>query len=296
MNLKQFLLLLIPSALWGSSFMFMHHLSPVFGPVLTATIRIIVASIALLIFLQIQNESMDWKKNYKLYALIGVMNSAIPFSLYAYAALYIPSSLSVIINSTSPMFGAMFGIFILKDKMSLKTAIGLLLGTIGVGFVSSDILATNSLELVLSILACIIAALLYGLSGALVKKSALHINPKQLTTGTLSFAGLFLFILVAILSVMNGLPVIESNNLTMDILLIILFGIICTSIPYIVYYKLLQEVGPVNALMVTYLMPIFGIIWGIIGGEIITVYMMVGLLIILSGIYVVNYQKKEEKL
>jgi len=293
MTIRQFLLLLIPSALWGSSFIFMHHLSPVFGPMLTATIRILVASIFLISLFFVQGYKVHWKRDYRLFFIIGITNSAVPFSLYAYAALYIPSSLSVIINSTSPIFGAIFGLMLLKDKLSKMKVIGLFMGTIGVGLVSSDILAQNSLELYLSITACVLAALLYGLSGAIVKKYALHIEPKQLTVGSLSFAGVGLFILFVVLSFAGQTPQIVSQNIAVDIFMIIAFGILCTSIPYIVYYKLIQEIGPVKALTVTYLMPAFGLLWGIIFGEIITPIMIVGLLVILLGIYVLSYKKKE---
>lgn len=293
MTVKQFLLLLIPSALWGSSFIFMHHLSPVFGPTLTATIRIIIASIFLISLFAIQGYKVHWKRDYKLFIIIGITNSAIPFSLYAFAALYIPSSLSVIINSTSPMFGAIFGLLLLQDRLKPTMIAGLLLGTLGVGLVSSDILAQNSLELYLSIMACVFAALLYGLSGAIVKKYALHIEPKQLTVGSLTVAGIGLSVLYFVLLLTGNTPEIVSENIVIDVLLILAFGILCTSIPYIVYYKLIQEIGPVKALTVTYLMPAFGLLWGIIFGEKIKVLMVIGLVVILIGIYILSYKKKE---
>ena len=296
MTVKQFLLLLIPSALWGSSFIFMHHLSPVFGPILTTTIRIIIGATFLVTLFAIQKYKIHWKRDYKLFMIIGISNSAVPFVLYSYAALYIPSSLSVIINSTSPMFGAVFGLLLLRDKISVMKVVGLLLGTVGVGFVSSEILATQSIELVLSIVACVTAALLYGLSGAIVKKHALHIEPRQLTAGSLTFAAIGMLITYSILSIAGKNPEIVSENLLLDIGLIIAFGVLCTSIPYIVYYKLLQEVGPVKALMVTYLMPVFGLMWGLIFGEVIKVLMIIGLFIILAGIYAISYKKKELQL
>ena len=172
MTLKQFLLLLVPSALWGSSFIFMKELSPIFGPLLTSTLRIVFASLFLFILYYFQNYKVNFKRDWKLFFIIGLGNSAVPFVLYAYAALYIPSSLSVIINSTSPMFGAIFGFMLLGDKLSLSKIIGISLGTLGVGLISSLVFAENSLELYLSIFACLGAALLYGLSGAYVKMKA----------------------------------------------------------------------------------------------------------------------------
>ena len=293
MSLKQFLLLLIPSALWGSSFIFMKELAPIFGPVLTATLRIIAASLFLIILFLVQGYKVHWKRDWKLFMIIGLGNSAIPFSLYAYAALFIPSSLSVILNSTSPMFGVLFGLIMLGSRISWNKLVGVLLGTVGVGFVSSIAFSENSIEVYLSVLACIGAALLYGWSGAYVKKYAQHIEAKQLTVGSLTFAGGFLIIVSIVMMILNVNGEVITDNLFRNLGLVVLFGILCTSIPYIVYYKLLQEVGPTKALMVTYLMPIFGLIWSMLYGESIVLTTILGLIIILGGIYLLSMEKEK---
>lgn len=294
MNSKQFLLLLIPSALWGSSFIFMKELAPIFGPILTSTLRILFASLFLIVLFTIQKYPMKFKEHWKHYLIIGIGNSAIPFSLYAYAALYIPSNLSVILNSTSPMFGALFGFLLLQDRLSFKKIIGVMLGTIGVGVVSSLAFYENSLLFILSILACLGAALLYGLSGAYVKKYASEIEPKQITVGSLTFASIGLIFLSLILYIGKYAPAVQSEFLLLDLGKVLMFGILCTSIPYIVYYKLLQEIGPVKALTVTYLMPIFGIIWSVLYGESVSMNAIIGLIIILSGIRVLSLEKSTE--
>ena len=293
MSLKQFLLLLIPSALWGSSFIFMKELAPIFGPVLTATLRIIAASLFLIILFLVQGYKVHWKRDWKLFMIIGLGNSAIPFSLYAYAALFIPSSLSVILNSTSPMFGVLFGLIMLGSRISWNKLVGVLLGTVGEGFVSSIAFSENSIEVYLSVLACIGAALLYGWSGAYVKKYAQHIEAKQLTVGSLTFAGGFLIIVSIVMMILNVNGEVITDNLFRNLGLVVLFGILCTSIPYIVYYKLLQEVGPTKALMVTYLMPIFGLIWSMLYGESIVLTTILGLIIILGGIYLLSMEKEK---
>lgn len=291
MTFKQFLLLLIPSALWGSSFIFMKELAPIYGPVLTSALRILFASLFLIVLFAIQKYKVEWKREWKLFVIIGLGNSALPFVLYSYAALYIPSSLSVILNSTSPMFGALFGYLLLKDKLTWNKYVGVILGSTGVAIVASIVTVEGTTEMYLSIASCLGAALLYGLSGAYVKKYALHIEPKQLTVGSLTTAGVFLLILYGILGIFKLNPEIMSSNIGLDLLLIVVFGIMCTSIPYIVYYKLLQEIGPVKALAVTYLMPIFGIIWSLIYGEAFALQSVIGLFVILLGIYVLSLKK-----
>ena len=173
MSLKQFSLLLLISAIWGGSFIFMKELSPVFGPILTSSFRLLSASIFLFIVYFFQGYQINWKKNYKMFLILGIGNSAVPFTLYAYAALYISPSISVILNSTAPMFGAMFVYLIVKESLSYKQISGLVLGTLGVGVVSSVTFLEGSNEVYLSVIACVVAALLYGLSGVITKKYAL---------------------------------------------------------------------------------------------------------------------------
>lgn len=291
MTKKQFFLLLIPSLLWGSSFIFMRHLSPVFGPIPTTTIRVIVAAFALFIFITLKGEKIPFKENILLFVVIGLLNSAVPFTLYAFAALHIPSSLSVILNSTAPMFGAVFGVLLLRERVSLLTIIGIFLGTIGVGLVSSEILLESELVQILSILACVLAAAFYGLTGTLIRKYSKGLKPTHLTAGSLVFAALGMIVVNIVLALFGINPTINSTNMLLDIGIIIVFGIFCTSIPYIVYYRLVQEVGPVKALMVTYLMPVFGILFGLLDGDNITILMILGFVVIVTGIYSISYRK-----
>lgn len=285
MTLRQFLLLLFISAIWGASFIFMVVLSPVFGPVITSSFRLLSASAFLFIIYRFQNYKINWKKNYKLFIILGIGNSAIPFTLYAYAALYLPASISVILNSTAPMFGAIFGYIIIKESLSYKKIIGLALGTLGVGVISSITFIDGTLESYISVIACILAASLYGISGVITKKYAFDIEAKELTFGSITIAGIVLlpFIIFS--------PI--SGTVTLSLIgVLIVFGVLCTAIAYLVYYLLIKELGAVKALTVTYLMPVFGIFWAYIYlDEEISVLVYVGLLIILLGIYLVSSRK-----
>jgi len=286
MALKQFLLLLFISAIWGASFIFMKVLSPVFGPVLSASLRMLVAALALFILFKIQNYKVHWKRDYKLFFIIGLGNAAVPFILYSYAALYIPASLSVILNSTSPMFGAIFGFLLIGDKLNPSKIVGLIVGTLGVIIVSSFSFSNSSFEVYISIIACVLAATMYGVTGAIVKKYAQHIEPKALTLGGMLISGLAI-LPFAVISPVTG--VITLNVL----LLLIAFGVFSTAIPYVIYFKVLKEIGPVKALTTTYLMPVFGIIWAIlILNEKLELNSVLGLIVILIGIYLISKKKK----
>ena len=110
MNKTQAALLVLISAIWGGSFIFMRVLSPIYGPVYTSSLRLLSASFFLYSYYLIKHIKVEWKSNIKWFLIIGLLNSAIPFTLYAFAALYLPANLSVILNSTSPMFGLLFGV------------------------------------------------------------------------------------------------------------------------------------------------------------------------------------------
>jgi len=282
MSLKHFLLLLLISAIWGGSFIFMKELSPVFGPILTASFRLLSASVFLFIIYYFQGYKINWKKNYKLFLILGIGNSAIPFSLYAYASLFISPSTSVILNSTAPMFGAIFGYLIVKESFSFKKIFGLVFGTIGVGVITSLTYVDGTLELYLAIISCIIAASFYGLSGVIAKRYASHIETKELTLGSITFAGIVLLPLVVFSPVTGTI----TFNL---VLMIIVFGILCTAIAYLIYYYLLKEIGAVKALTVTYLMPAFGIFWSyIFYSEKLSYNTVLGLALISIGIFLVS--------
>lgn len=288
MTVKQTLLLILISAIWGSSFIFMKVLVPTFGIAMTSSFRLLSASLFLLLIFTFQKYKVNWKKNYFIFFVIGIGNSAIPFFLYGFAAQYIDASISVILNSTAPMFGAIFSYLIVKEKLGYKKIFGLIIGFIGVGIISSVSFGESTSEVTLSILACVTAASFYGLSGVVTKKYAMHIEAKELTAGSLLFAGVSLIPFIIVF------PIREVVTIQVG-LLMIFFGILCTAIAYLIYYYLIKQVGAVKALTVTYLMPVFGILWSFIFlHEKITSSVILGLLVILIGIHFVNSGKKRD--
>lgn len=275
------ILLFVLSAIWGGSFIFMRVLSPVFGASGTACLRLLIAAAFLLIYFTLTGYRIQWKRDWKFLMIIGITNSAIPFFNYAYAALYIPAGLSVIVNTMSPMFGALFAAWILKEKLTIEKGIGLLLGAVGVFFITGSKAVTPNLESYLAIAACLVATICYGLSGVLIKKYGQKVEAKALAGGSQLFAGLALLPFLAASGTQQPLSV----NI---VLLVIVFGILCSAIAYLIYYYLLKEMGPTKALSVTFLMPLFGIFWGwLILGEVVYPSMLLGAAVILSGTYLV---------
>ena len=283
MKITDLIKLIILAAIWGSSFIYMRILAPVLGAIPTANLRVLIAGIVLTLYLRAIKFDSNWKKNGLQYLLIGLLGSGIPFSLFSYAALNIPASYEVILNSTAPMFGALFAWIWLGEKMTLLKIVGLVLAAVGCGIVVNIGAANITRPFIFSVLACLLAAICYGLTGIYVKKCTKNLKPKAIAGGSQLMVGLMM-IPFSLLQKPN------LNHLTNPKILfcVLALALICSAIAYLLYYQLLADVGPTKALTVTFLMPIFGIFWGAIFlHEMITFQMICGTIIILIGTWLV---------
>ena len=276
------LLLLALSAIWGSSFIFMRYLAPLIGPVATADMRMFIAGLFLLLFFLAIRFKPEWRKNARHFLVIGLLNSAIPFLLYSIATLVLPASMEAIFNSLSPMFGAVFSALWLNETLSVRKIAGLLLGMGGVVLMSSLSALPWTPATVLAILGCLLAPACYGLAGVYIKKRASAIKPMAIAGGSQLLGGLALmpFLLVAPPS---------AGRITMPVvLLVVLFAVPCSALAYLIYYRLIADIGPTKALTVTFLIPVFAMAWGLLFlREQITLSMAGGAAIILVGTFLV---------
>jgi drug/metabolite transporter (DMT)-like permease len=291
MGITDILLLLGLSAIWGISFIFMRYLAPLIGPVATADMRMFLAGVVLALFFIAIRFKSDWRKNWRHFLVIGLVNSAIPFVLYSTAALYLPAAMEAIFNSMSPMFGAIFAALWLGEKLTLRKIAGLFLGIAGVVVMSSLGNLPVKLETHLAILACLLAPMCYGLAGVYIKKRASGVKPMAIAGGSQLLGGLALmpFLLLS--------PVNVSALSARVVLLIAVFALLCSAIAYVIYYRLIADVGPTKALTVTFLIPVFGMLWGVLLiGERVTVSMAAGALIILAGTFLVTATRRKAAL
>lgn len=277
MNSKNLIQLISLAAIWGGSFIFMRILAPVLGPILTAELRVMIAGIALIIYFYFSQFDPQWRLYWKQYLIIGTVNSAIPFSLYAYAALHLNASVEVILNSTSPLFGALFSAIWLSEKLSLSRIIGLVIGTSGVALITQVSGPTLNSHISFSIMACLLAAACYGITGIYIKKYAKGAKPQAIAGCSQVFAGLILLPFIPFFP-----PTGEINlSIVMNVLGL---ALLCSAVAYLLYYRLIADLGPTKALTVTFLMPIFGMIWGAVFlDEVITSNMILGCGLILIG-------------
>lgn len=282
-----YVLLIVLSAIWGSSFIFMRILAPALGPVATADMRMLIAGAALALFMRTVSRPMEWKKNWKHYLIIGLLNSGIPFLLFSYAALHLPASISVIINSMTPLFAAVGAVIWLHEKFTPKLLFGLLLGISGVVVIrGGGIQALDSLGTV-SMIMCIVATMFYGAGGVYLKLNGKEMSPMAISAGSQLTVGILFLPLIYFFPAPSAVTV--DVAVTMSV-----FALLCSAVAYIIYYRLMKILGPTKASTVTFLIPVFGFIWGALFlQESITVPMLLGGAIVLSSLYFVMGKKKQ---
>ncbi len=265
------------AAIWGGSFIFMRVLAPVLGPIITAELRVLIAGLALMLYFRMIGFDMEFRKHWKQYLLIGGVNSGIPFFMYSFAALHIPASYSVILNSSSPLWSAILSVFWLKEKLTWLRSLGLIVGAAGVFLVVNVPPAEVDSWFLISVLACLVATLCYGFSAVYIKRFGKSLKPMAIAGASQLMAAFVLIPAIPAFPMRGEItPFIALNVLAL--------ALICSAVAYLLYYRLIADVGPTKALTVTFLMPLFGIIWGVMFlHEQLTMAMIGGMALILLG-------------
>lgn len=260
------------AAIWGASFLFIRIAAPVFGVIATADVRMLIAGGALAGYYLLTGFDAQWRRWWRYYLAIGALNSVLPFLLYGYAALDLTAGLLAVLNATSPMWGAILSALVLRERMSLGRVAGLLIGVAGVALVSGAEASGRSL----AVLAGLGAAFCYGLTGVAMRRWARDTTAKGMAAGSLLMGGLLLAPAMAVVPPSwPGIPVA---------LAMLALGLICGSVAYILYFRLMADIGATGALTVTYLIPIFGVIFGALFlGEALTPAMLAGAFVVILG-------------
>ncbi|MBC3916662.1 DMT family transporter [Undibacterium sp. CY18W] len=243
------------AAIWGASFLFMRVLAPVVGVLWSAEVRVGLAGAALLAMMVITGRAMNFRSNWKSFLILGTINSALPFALYSYAALSIPAGYSAIVNATSPLWGALMGAAFLGEQLTLRKMAGMAIGVLGVAFlVRLGPVEFNS-KLVLAVMACVGATLCYSIVGIYTKKKLSGMTAMQMATGSQVGAA---FVLLPFLP----LAPVRGEITTTIVMVAIALALLCSAVAYLIYFRLMADLGPTKALTVTFLIPLFALLWG----------------------------------
>lgn len=269
--------LLVLAALWGASFLFMRLGAAEFGPAALAGVRVVGATLFLLPLLRWRGQYAALTQHWRPILLVGITNSALPFLLYSYAALSITAGLSSIFNAATPLFGAAIGWLWLRDRLTPPRIAGLAIGFAGVIGLAWDKASFKPGGSGWAVVACLAATVLYGWSANFTKKRLAGVAPLAVATGSQASAALVL----AVPTIVWWPAVTPSASAWTAAALL---ALLCTGVAYVLYFRLIANVGPSNAIAVTFLIPLFAVVWGgLLLGEGITVAMVIGCAVILLG-------------
>ncbi|WP_404441071.1 DMT family transporter [Stutzerimonas chloritidismutans] len=262
MRPSDLLRLLSLAAIWGASFLFMRIIAPELGTFPTAFFRVLFACIGLLAILAVMRIQWDFRGKLKLCMILGMINSGVPFALYALAAQFLPTGYSAIFNATTPMMGVLIGALFFSETLTVAKTIGVLFGLSGVALLTRTGPVAFNIELLIGALACLGATACYGFGGFLTRRWINQhggLSSELVAFGSQAGAALCLLPLFG-LSLLVAPPDNWGDGTVW--LSLLGLGIVCTAFAYILYFRLLADIGPVRTLTVTFIIPPFGVLWG----------------------------------
>ena len=263
--------------LWGASFLFMRIAGPEFGAFALVEVRVVIAALVLLPLLLARGQGSELTDNWVTLGILGVHNTALPFILLTWATLFLSAGIAGILNATAPIFTAIIAWAWLGERLTIGRTAGLLVGTVGVWLLVRDKVGASMGDTTLAVIAALGGAFLYGVGGNFTRRYARHVKPLALATGSQIGAALVL-LPVAVLT----WP--EASVSLIAWAAAITMGLFSTALAYILYFRLIANTGPTNAITVTYLIPLFAMLLGaLVIDEPITGSMVAGCTVILLG-------------
>ncbi|MBH9575559.1 DMT family transporter [Inhella proteolytica] len=277
MRLKDLAELLLLAAIWGASFLFMRLAGPEFGALSLAFVRVAGAALFLLPLLAWRQGLGVWRGHARALLAVGFLNSALPFALYAFAALHLPAGLSSILNATTPMWGALVAWVWLAQAPGAWRSLGLLIGFAGVVWLAAERTGLNLDASLGAVLACLLATLNYALGAVATKRWLPGVPPLAVAAGSQLAAALWLLPFGLWAWPAQGPSLAAWGHLAA-------LALLCTGVAYILYFRLMARVGPTQAITVTFLIPVFAVLWGALFlAEALTLGMLGGGLLVLAG-------------
>ena len=274
--------LLLLSALWGGSFLFMRVAVPSLGPIWLIEGRVLVAGLALLPIMLRLGLGPQLRCHWRSLLVVGALNSALPFVLLAFASLSLPAGFTSILNATAPLFGTVIAVVWLKDKLTLPPMVGLVLGFMGVTILVGWKPLAVTPDFAWAVVAGLVAAVMYAIAAPYIKSNLSGVPPLVIATGS-QLGAACLLVPALPFTVPTQLPTITALA---SLLFLALFS---TSLAYMLYFRLIKNIGAARALTVAYLIPLFAIVWGALFlQEPLTPSMGVGCGLILLGTAAVN--------
>ena len=276
--------------MWGGAFLFIRVAVPDLGPFLLVELRVGLAVVVLVLYALAVGRVPKIRSRWRSFLVLGFFNSAVPFSLISAAEIYLTASLAAILNSTTVMFTAIVAAVWMGDALTAKKLFGIVLGIFGVTIlVGWDPLPLNGAVL-LAVAAMLVASLSYALGATYAKHSFSGIPPVGMAIGQLSAA-------TAILLPLSVVSVPEQAPSLAVVLCVLGLALLSTVMAYMIYFRLIQNVGPTSTTTVTLLVPVFGLLFGVLLldepfglGTLAGLFTILASVVLITGVRAVSHQ------
>lgn len=277
--LEDYLVLILLSAIWGASFLFLRISSPVFGPFFLIELRVASALLVLLPVCIALGKQHEILLNWRPILLLSICNMTVPFCLLAYATLSIGAGFASIINATVPFFTAILAFSLWQQRLSLKAVVGMFIGFFGVVLLMVDYSGpVSSSASLMAIAAGLLGSVFYGLAINLMAQYLPTVSGVAVTTGSLIFSSLTLLPL-ALWQMPEEMP---TGSIWLSVLSL---GIICTGFAFVLFYRLISRIGSNLAVTNTFLIPLFSLFWAnLFLAEEVTLFMLFACTLVLTGV------------
>lgn len=243
--------------IWGGSFAFIRVCAPIIGAVWFTLGRLVVASIVLIAWARWAGVDLAFRRYWKQYFVVGLLNTAGPWTLYAFAGKTISASYMSIINSSTPLMSAILGAWFLGEKMTVPKVIGLACGVLGVSLIAGWGPIAPTPEVLLAVFASILAALGYAVGGVAAKLYVKGGDSRAIAVGNTLFASLMM------LPLLPEVPA-ASQWTTTVIASMIIVGVLSTGIGFPMFFQLIKDVGATKAQTTTFIVPVSGVLLGVL--------------------------------
>ena len=284
MSLAAFAQLVALSALWGASFLFIRIASPLLGLSVLAGLRVGLATLALTALMLLLGQRWPWAR-WRGMLLLALTAVALPFILFAWAALHIPSTYSALINTAYVIFGCLFSAWLKVDTLSWRKLLGCAIGMLGIGLIVQLGPLVLTPQALLACAAALLAAVCYGLAVPLTKRALADLEPLPVATAT--HLGSFVLLLPL------ALPALPRAQFTLPAVLITaLLGIITSALAYWWMLRLMRNISSTAAMTPAFMIPIFGVLWGsLFLGEPLSLGMLGGAALALIAVALISELK-----
>ena len=292
-SLFDWLIFILLSIVWGSSFILIKKGLLAFDPVQVGFLRVSFSALAFVPVFFIRSFRITGP-GWKYAILVGIFGSGIPAYLYALAETGLQSAVAGILNAMTPIFTLLLGLWMFRVQRKQGQFIGVFIGFLGAMCLIISPETTHGIEINTFALFVILATVSYGISGNIVKRYCQDMHPIALTAISFFAMGWFtlpwLFIGTNFLKVMNSHP--EAYFSLGAICLLSLLG---TVLANILFFRLIQRTDAVFASSVSYCIPITAVVWGLLDGEHLYWFQFIGLVLILAGIFMLGRISRKRK-